>query len=259
MRFKQRFGDIHRRDILDKSQRCIWIEEGAPGLRYLIEKRRLSKASIKDYGLGYIPANIPHQLAGRIIFPLYDPSGNLIVLTSRNVDGSDFLPVYWHEQYKKSYYVYGLDKAKKAIRQLKFIIIVEGQIDVLQLYGKGIENVIGLGCTTLSGIQLASIYRYCDEVVLLLDSDPKETNAGQKGVTKILQLKNNKKSRTADSFGETEGRRQTTGHKITSVSLPIGMDPDSYVVKYGVDELKKMISTKIIEMRNNEHADNKLA
>ena len=243
MKFRRRFSDAHRKDLLEKSQKCIRTKDGLPGFRYLIEKRKLSKNVIKAFGLGYIPAHVPHQLAGRVIFPLYDPSSNLIVLTSRNVDGGDFLPVYWHEHYKKSFYLYGLNNAKEAMRKWKFVVVVEGQVDVLQLNNHGVENVVGLGSTNLSGVQLAMIHRYCDRIILMLDSDI-NTKAGQIGTTTILETTRIRQKPELDSFGEVETRFDPK-YNITSVSLPLGKDPDSYILEYGMNSLKKLVRRQL--------------
>lgn len=248
MKFRRRFSEAHRNELLKKSQKCIRTKDGLSGFHYLIDERKLSKDVIKNFGLGYIPAHVSHQLAGRVIFPLYDPSGNLIALTSRNVDGGDYLPVYWHEHYKKSFYLYGLNNAKEAMRKWKFVIVVEGQIDALQLNNHGVENVIGLGCTQLSGVQLSMIHRYCDQIILLLDSDTGK-GAGQVGTSKILGSIHASHQPHRDCFGETESRfnlkYKNLKYKIASVSLPLGKDPDSYVLECGINSLKKLVRKEL--------------
>lgn len=237
------------------------MKDGLPGFRYLVEKRKLSKDVIKAYGLGYIPAHAPNQLAGRVIFPLYDPSGNLIVLVSRNVNGNDYLPVYWHEHYKKSHFLYGLNVAKEAMRKWKFVVVVEGQVDVLQLNNHGVDNVIGLGCTKLSGVQLAVIHRYCDRIILLLDSDiDKEgkEGAGQVGTSKILETTHIRQKSRLDSFGEVESGFDPK-YKIASVTLPLGKDPDIYILENGMGNLKKLIRQQLSKIRTNKYAKYKFA
>ena len=77
MKFQRRFSVVERNDIVEKSQQCLWAEEGKAGLEYLVVNRSLSKDVIKQFGLGYIPPKVNHQLAGRIVIPIYDPSKNL--------------------------------------------------------------------------------------------------------------------------------------------------------------------------------------
>jgi DNA primase len=229
-KFTSRFNSSDRQKLLEKSQQCLWIEEGKPGMDYLTETRKLSKDVIKLFGLGYIPDYVMHQLAGRIIFPLYDASSNLIVLTSRYIGTEQSsLPVYWHEQYEKSWYLYGCNIAKKSMREKGYILLVEGQCDVLQLHNHGITNVVGLCGTAMSTVQLATMLRYCDEIIVLLDTD--ENKAGQKAVGKILLAAH--------------------GQKIDAVSLPMGMDPDDVVKKYGTEKLMTKIKEKLTKLRTN--------
>ena len=114
MRLK-RFDSLERKKILEKSQECLWSKEGEPGLEYLTQKRNLSIEICKQFQLGFMPSFVPHMLNNRIIFPIIDSSNNLVSLSSRFIgDQSDTsLPVYWHEAYEKSFYLYGVNIAKK--------------------------------------------------------------------------------------------------------------------------------------------------
>lgn len=230
----KRFSSRDRELILSKSQQCIWTNEGTKGRDYLIGSRCLSEEIIKKFGLGYIPDRVDHQLSGRIIFPIYDPSLNLIALSSRRVEeNNDFLPVYWHEAYNKTFYLYGIEHAKYWMRKWGFAVISEGQFDVLQMHNHGIKNAVGLSSTNLSMIQLSVIYRYCEKIILLFDEDSNES--GQKAVKKIMRsmdhiLKEN----------EEEGRKEYA-NRIIAVSLGENSDPDSYLRKYGGKPLKDKI------------------
>ena len=227
-KFTSRLSVSDRQNLLNKSQQCLWLDEGKPGLDYLIQTRKLSPEVVRLFGLGYVPHDVKHPLAGRIVFPLYDPSGNLIVLTTRHIAvNKTFLPIYWHEQYEKSFYVYGCNIAKQYIRQQGWGILVEGQFDVMQLHNHGITNVVGLCGTALSSVQLYTIRRYANEVVVLLDCDVNE--AGQRASEKILKT--------------------TYGHKVVSVMLPIGVDPDDLVKKYGTSKLIRVMNEKLNELR----------
>ena len=104
MKIKRRFDSAERREIVEKSQQCLWSVEGKPAIDYLHEKRQLSDRVVRAFGLGYLPSDLKHQLAGRIVFPFYDASGNLVVVSSRLISGDSELPVYWHESYEKSFF-----------------------------------------------------------------------------------------------------------------------------------------------------------
>jgi len=119
----KRFSTVERSNIVDKSQQCLWSNEGTPGRDYLINQRCISEDVLRKFNIGYLPQSLNHQLAGRVIFPLYDPSGNLIVVLSRLVKKADGFPVYWHEQYDKRYYLYGIKEAKEKMRAWRFVVL----------------------------------------------------------------------------------------------------------------------------------------
>ncbi len=243
----KRFSLIERNQIVEKAQQCLWVDEGTPGRKYLFEKRHLSEEVVRKFGLGYIPVFVNHQLRGRIIFPLHDASGNLIAVSSRALNPEkSFLPVYWHESYEKQFYLYGADVARSSVRQAKFVIVVEGQFDVLQLWNHGIKNVVGLFGNKLSDVQISLIRRYCDEIVLLLDTD--ENQAGQRGTEKVLQKTTYIYDRIPENFSAplsgTEQDYSTGSRKILSVAFPENSDPDEFVRTRGVQQLRKLIKER---------------
>jgi len=239
MKISRRFSAVERRDILEKSQECLWTANGRPGLDYL-SGRGLSEHIIRQFKLGYIPKFVKHQLSGRVIIPIFDPSGNLISISSRRIlEEDDFLPVYWHESYEKSWYLYGIDQAKTSMRKWRFAVIVEGQFDVLQLHNHGMTNTVGLCSTNLSSMQFAAIQRYCEEIVILLDQD--ENKSGQKGVEKILEHKRQV---------ERDAMAPRVELKIAPAYFGENTDPDSFIKTNGIDKLKTIIRTVVKQMRS---------
>lgn len=246
MKLVRRFSSLERNDLLLKSQQCLWTTEGKIGLDYLVQQRRLSEGIIREFGLGYIPSDVHHQLAGRIIFPIYDPSNNLIALSSRQVNGSGDLPTYWHESYEKDFYLYGIHLAKTWMRKWKFAVMVEGQFDVIKMYDAGIRNVSGLCGTKFSDIQLASVYRYCEEIVVLMDTDSNQS--GQKAASKIMGFRGSAGCRGGESICN-----DMFSTKISTLQFKEHIDPDEYVDKYGGSSLKSLIKTKLMEIRSSEY------
>lgn len=223
-----RFNSVERNTIVEKSQECLWSDEGNVGLKYLIETRKLSENVIKKFKLGFLPANLNHKLAGRIIFPIEDSSDNLIAISSRLIcEPKNELPVYWHEPYEKSFYLYGIKYAIKSMRELNYVVVVEGQFDVIQLSNHKIENVVALCSGTMSYIQSAILQRYCEKIVLLLDRD--KNNSGQKNTQRIIE-----------SFS-----RMPISKKMTFMTLPEYVDPDEFVIKHGRITLVPMIEVAL--------------
>ncbi len=133
--------------------------DGACALSYL-KKREIGESTIKKFQIGYVPENANHQLANRIVFPIFSSRSSVVALSSRWISKKNpFLPIYWHEHYNKSFYLYGLYLAKQRIRETGFCVVVEGNLDVLQCHDKGLTNVVGLLGTSLSDVQLALLLR----------------------------------------------------------------------------------------------------
>ncbi|MHA2279368.1 MAG: toprim domain-containing protein [Promethearchaeota archaeon] len=254
---KRRFSLVEREEIVKKAHSCLWTDSGKPGREYLTSQRGLSEDTIREFQLGYIPVFVAHQLRGRVILPLFDPSDNLITVGSRAVDSeSYFLPVYWHESYEKPFYLYGINRARESIRQFGFVLVVEGQFDVLQLHNHGVRNVVGLCGNKMSDVQISIIQRYGSEIVLLLDTD--ENQAGQRGADKILSQSASYDYSTLSwsiiNFPvpiNTAEPQIMASRPIVSVGLPENSDPDEFVRIHGIEALKKIVKGKRREFHNN--------
>ncbi len=206
--------------------------------------RGLSEESIKTWGLGYAPdawrmvleklteggyTNTELVQAGlvkeadekkgtwydrfrnRLMFPIRDAAGRTVAFTGRALDPNDqakYLNSPETDLYKKSEILFGMDKAKDAIRQRGFALLVEGQMDLLLLHQIGFTNTIALSGTALTPQHLSLIKRYADNLMLALDSDRAGLNASMKNA--IVALK--------------------SGMRVKAVKLPVGKDPADLAV-----------------------------
>ena len=238
MRLK-RFDSLERKKILEKSQECLWSKEGEPGLEYLTQKRNLSIEICKQFQLGFMPSFVPHMLNNRIIFPIIDSSNNLVSLSSRFIgDQSDTsLPVYWHEAYEKSFYLYGVNIAKKHIREKKYVLMVEGQFDVMQMHNHGFKNSVGVLSTNLHKIQLSVIYRYTNNVILLFDTD--KNKSGQKGASRAIE----------NMFSMSNFPVEQYRDNVQSIEFQENSDPDEFLKKCGSIPLQNIIDLKLRSMK----------
>lgn len=243
MKIRRVFDSIERKEILEKSQQCLWSETGKPALDYLCGQRQLSEQIVRSFQIGFVPHSVRHQLRGRVILPLFNPSGVLVAISARKIDDfeSPLPPPYWHEGYEKSFYLYGIHNAIPSIRKWQFVNVVEGQFDVLQMHNHGITNAVGLCCHFLSAMQYAILNRYCEEIILIMDKD--ENNAGKKGVEKAL---NDMLSFGFDNYPTREYR-----HKLSFVEFSYNTDPDEFLREHGANELRSLIKPKLREIRKN--------
>jgi DNA primase len=116
----------------------------------------------------------------RLMFPIADIQGKIAGFTARTlakiVFGADeFGGKYINSPqtpiYNKSFLLYGLDQAKQDIKKKDYVIVVEGNMDVIMSHQMGIKNVVAVSGTALTGEQLRLIKRFTNNIILAFDSD----------------------------------------------------------------------------------------
>ena len=164
------------------------------------------------------------RFRSRIIFPISHQSGDVIAFGGRDYNKNDqakYLNSPETAIYQKSNVLYGLNVTKSAITNSnnKYIILVEGYMDLLQLYQAGIEPVIAVSGTSLTKNHAAIIARYNKPVVILYDGDSAGGNAAIRAGFVLLQA----------------------GVEVYVVRPPGELDPDDWVLKEGREVLKDNI------------------
>jgi len=113
------------------------------------------------------------RFRNRLMFPICDIQGRVTGFGARVLD--DSLPKYINSPqtliFDKSSILYGLDKAKSAVRKRNLVIIVEGYMDVLTAHQHDWQNVVGSMGTSLTEKQVGGIKRLTNNIILALDAD----------------------------------------------------------------------------------------
>ncbi|MFZ2975392.1 MAG: DNA primase [Candidatus Moraniibacteriota bacterium] len=127
----------------------------------------------------------------RIIFPISDYSGRVLGYTARVTPGSDESQAKYvnspeTEMYHKSRILYGLDRAKSEIKKQDFVLLVEGQMDVIASHQAGIKNTVAVSGTALTQDQITIIKRYTKNIRMFFDMDSAGENATKKSVKLCL-------------------------------------------------------------------------
>jgi DNA primase len=153
----------------------------------------------------------------RIMFPIANESGRVIAFTARTLDTGDKAgPKYLNSPetplYSKGQVLFNLDKAKTAIRQVEFALLVEGQMDCISVFLRGIKNVIATSGTAFTEQQVALLRRHTSQVVVNFDPDTAGANAAEKSIALLTE----------------------EGFTIKIVTLDDGLDPDRYIRERGV-------------------------
>jgi DNA primase len=228
-------------------ERKLREPEGKRALDYL-KKRGLSEKTIKDFRLGFSPAQgevivkelttlgyskedlikagvanvknsrVIDQFRNRLMFPITNVQGKVLGFSARVLD--DSLPKYINTPetliYHKSNILFGLDKAKEQTRKQDHIILVEGNMDVIFSYQAGVKNVAAASGTALTEAQLDLIKRFTRNIKISFDVDL----AGQNATRRAIELAQDK------SFN------------IKIIEIPEGKDPADLVKS----DLKKWIN-----------------
>ena len=123
--------------------------------------------------------------------------------------------------YSKGRHLFGLNVAKRG--ELKNIIIVEGYMDAISLYQRGITNVVASLGTALTEAQGRLLRRYSERVTIGYDSD----GAGQAATLRGLEI------------------LQNIGCDVRILQISGAKDPDEYVIKYGPERFLKCVEQAI--------------
>jgi DNA primase len=126
------------------------------------------------------------RFRNRVMVPLRDQHSVVVGYTGRIMKGDDNGPKYMNSPetdiYHKGSLVYGLDMAKRAIKEKGNVIIVEGNLDVIASHKAGVENIVATSGTALTKDQLELLKRYTHTAVFCLDLDAAGFAATKKGV-----------------------------------------------------------------------------
>ncbi|MDA7711202.1 DNA primase [Flavobacteriaceae bacterium] len=160
------------------------------------------------------------RFRGRVMFPIRSMAGRVQGfggrILSKTAKAAKYLNSPESEIYYKSKVLYGLFEAKKTIAKEDVCYLVEGYTDVIQLYQKGIENVVSSSGTALTSEQIRLIRRLTSNIVILFDGDAAGLRAALRGVDLILE--------------------QSMHVKVCT--FPEGEDPDSFAKKNTTEEIQ---------------------
>lgn len=159
----------------------------------------------------------------RLMFPIQDVRERVIAFGGRVLDDSK--PKYINSPenivYSKGRNLFGLNVAKKY--DTKRIIIVEGYMDAISLYQRGITNVVASLGTALTEAQGRLLRRHSEQIILGYDAD----GAGQTAILRGMEI------------------LQNMGCDMRVLQIEGAKDPDEYVVKYGPERFQKCVDSSI--------------
>jgi DNA primase len=150
--------------------------------------------------------NVYDRFRFRVIFPLHDYHGRTVGFTARTLSTDTKEAKYVNspetDVYHKSKILYGLYFAKKAAKDEKNLIIVEGNMDVIASHEAGVENVVASSGTALTVDQLNLISRLTKNLIFAFDADTAGLAATRRGLE--LALSQGFKVRIAELLGNKD-------------------------------------------------------
>ena len=159
-----------------------------------LTKRGYAVEEILQTGLLVSKDNAKHydRFRDRVIFPICDYSGKVLGYSARVAPGGDESQAKYvnspeTEVYHKSKALYGIDKAKGEIKQKDFVLLVEGNMDVIATSQAGIKNVVAVSGTALTQMQLDILKRYTKNIKMLFDMDLAGETATKKSIKLCLE------------------------------------------------------------------------
>ncbi len=165
---------------------------GTAAVDYL-KKKGFSEREILDAGIGTKRTNrLSDMFRGRLMIPLADPQGQVIGFTARLLRPDDNGPKYINTPrtilYDKSRHIFGLHFAKPAVRENKFAVLVEGNLDVIMSHQAGIKQVVATAGTALTESNLKSLTHFAHDIRLAFDSDKAGIAATERSILLASRL-----------------------------------------------------------------------
>ena len=234
---------------------CHDPEGMSVGMTYFRQKRGLTDATIRKFGLGFCPSkgdrmskdaleagykrefllatglslaresdgSLYDRFRDRVIFPVHNISGRIVAFGGRTLRTDKQVAKYQNspesEIYSKKRELYGLYFAKRAIQQQDYAILVEGYLDVISMHQAGIENVVASSGTSLTTDQIRLLGRFTRNITVIYDGDSAGIHASLRGIDMILK----------------------EGMNVRVVLLPEPEDPDSFARSHTAAEVQAYI------------------
>ncbi|HRQ13600.1 MAG TPA: DNA primase [Promineifilum sp.] len=171
------------------------------------------------------------RFRGRLMIPIRDLDGRVVGFGARTLD-PDGVPKYLNSPqtalFDKGNLIFGLDMARRHIREAREVVLVEGYLDVMTAWQHGFRNVVAQMGTSLTETQLRLLQKQSKRFVMALDPDA----AGAKATLRSLQLARETLDRELDVRFNARGLVQLEGRlkaDIRVVTLPEGQDPDKLI------------------------------
>jgi len=244
--------ELHREAAAFFTQQLNATPEGRAAKAYLLD-RGLDSEAMARFGIGFAPSGgeallrafkqkypektleasglfsrdqqngrLFDRFRRRVMFPIANDSGKIVAFGGRAL--GDDLPKYLNSPetpiYTKSNILYHLDRAKEALRQRDFAVLVEGYMDAIAVERAGISNVVASCGTSLTEPQVKLLNRFTRRIIVNYDPDTAGQAATERSLAILLEQ----------------------GAEVRVLALPGGKDPDSFIRSEGAAAYTKLLN-----------------
>ena len=189
-----------------------------------MQAKGYTEQELKDSGLVTVSqknGRIFDRFRDRLMFPIIDVRGNVIAFGGRIIKKDSDAAKYLNSPetliFNKRKNLFGLNLAKKT--KQNYLILVEGNIDVVSLHQYGFDNAVASLGTSLTEEQAVLISRYVEQVVLLYDAD----EAGQRATQRAIPI------------------LEKAGIGVKVLQVVDAKDPDEFLKKFGADRFRLLL------------------
>ena len=183
-------------------------------MQYVFYQRNLNKTTVEDFRVGYAPksgralvdflkkrgysaremedAGLVNRFGGdlfkgRMTIPLMDATGKVIGFTARIIEKDENAPKYLNTPetilYNKGRHVFGFSQARDAIRRSDFVVVVEGNMDVISSHQAGVRQAVATAGTAMTENHLKSFSRMTKDIRLAYDGDEAGIRAAERAIS----------------------------------------------------------------------------
>ncbi|MCQ2571331.1 MAG: DNA primase [Candidatus Saccharibacteria bacterium] len=183
-------------------------------MQYVFYKRNLNKNTVEKFRIGYAPksgralvdfltkrgftkkeiedAGLVNRFGGdlfkgRMTVPLMDVAGRVIGFTARIIEKDENSPKYLNTPetllYNKGRHIFGLSQAKDAVRRSEFVVVVEGNMDVISSHQAGVCEAVATAGTAMTEMHLKSFARMTNDIRLAYDGDEAGVRAAERAIS----------------------------------------------------------------------------
>ncbi|MBR3172597.1 DNA primase [Candidatus Saccharibacteria bacterium] len=178
---------------------------------YVFYNRNLNRKTVEEFKIGYAPntgkalvsalkkrgytekdleiAGLLNRFKGdlfrgRMTVPFIDTTGNVIGFTARIIGNGE--PKYLNTPetllFNKSKFIFGLYQAKESIRRSGYVVIVEGNMDVISSHQAGVKEAVATSGTAMTDQHLKALSKLTNDIRLAYDGDEAGVKATERAI-----------------------------------------------------------------------------